>query len=296
MLTLLQYGIKNAIAVEGTDVPDSVAELTNERTITTFLDGDRGGELIRKELAQVGDIDYVALAPEGCSVEDLARHEVMTALREKIPYDQLLEDGPKSRSEDEIDQSPTGSTTESVELVRTPDAVDGGTTDAAMDAANTTEESLKRPKQGETTPKTEAEKRSEAGTNSDKKGTANDEAEADTDADKAAAEKSDTGEQLTLREHTVAVIGEETGMVRLLDGEFGVLEEGEASAAFDLLTETDPVPTAVVIDGELSQHLLDVAAQRGIDHIVAASIGEFVKQPTSVRVRTVEQLLTPSEA
>ena len=91
VLTLLQYGIKNAIAVEGTDVPDAVAELTRSRTVTAFFDGDRGGELIRKELAQVGAIDYVAFAPEGESVEDLDRREVMEALREKVSYEQLEE-------------------------------------------------------------------------------------------------------------------------------------------------------------------------------------------------------------
>ena len=89
VLTLLRYGIKNAVAVEGTDVPDAVADLSRERTVTAFLDGDRGGELILKELAQVGSVDHVAFAPEGRSVEDLARREVMDALREKVPYDSV---------------------------------------------------------------------------------------------------------------------------------------------------------------------------------------------------------------
>jgi len=57
---LLKYGIKNAIAVEGTDVPAAVADLTAERTTTVFVDGDRGGELILRELFQVGDVDFVA--------------------------------------------------------------------------------------------------------------------------------------------------------------------------------------------------------------------------------------------
>jgi DNA primase len=83
VLTLLGYGVKNAIAVEGTNVPDAVAALTAERTTTAFLDGDRGGDLILKELDQVGDVDYVAVAPTGESVEDLAREAALSALREK---------------------------------------------------------------------------------------------------------------------------------------------------------------------------------------------------------------------
>ncbi|WP_435099479.1 DNA primase DnaG [Halarchaeum sp. P4] len=83
VLTLLKYGVKNAVAVEGTNVPEAVADLTRERTTTAFLDGDRGGDLILRELEQVGDVDYVAAAPAGKSVEDLSRAEVDTALREK---------------------------------------------------------------------------------------------------------------------------------------------------------------------------------------------------------------------
>ena len=89
--TLLSYGIKNAVAVEGTDIPDEIAGLTAERTTTVLLDGDRGGDLILRELAQVGEIDYVAFAPSGQSVEDLDRTAVIAALRKKLPYDQVSE-------------------------------------------------------------------------------------------------------------------------------------------------------------------------------------------------------------
>ena len=50
VLNLLKHGIKNAIAVEGVSVPKTVAELTRKKTVTAFVDGDRGGELILKEL------------------------------------------------------------------------------------------------------------------------------------------------------------------------------------------------------------------------------------------------------
>ncbi|WP_144921686.1 DNA primase DnaG [Halorubrum salsamenti] len=92
VLTLLECGIKNAIAVEGTNVPDAVADLTADRTVTAFLDGDRGGELILRELAQVGDVDYVAFAPPGESVEDLDRNTVFEALRGKVPYSSLVDE------------------------------------------------------------------------------------------------------------------------------------------------------------------------------------------------------------
>ena len=92
VLTLLDCGIKNAVAVEGTNVPEAVADLTADRTVTAFLDGDRGGELILRELAQVGDVDYVAFAPPGESVEDLDRTAVFESLRGKVPYSSLADE------------------------------------------------------------------------------------------------------------------------------------------------------------------------------------------------------------
>ncbi|MEN4017948.1 MAG: DNA primase DnaG [Methanobacterium sp.] len=92
VLNLLRYGVKNAIAVEGVSVPKTVAELTKSKTVTAFVDGDRGGELILKELLQVGEVDYVTRAPRGKEVEDLEKEEVMVALRDKIPVEQMYHD------------------------------------------------------------------------------------------------------------------------------------------------------------------------------------------------------------
>ena len=97
VLTLLRCGIKNAIAVEGTNVPKAVIELSKKKTVTTFLDGDRGGELILKELLQTADVDYVAYAPEGKSVEDLSQKEIVKALRNKLPIEQVLEQKNKKK-------------------------------------------------------------------------------------------------------------------------------------------------------------------------------------------------------
>lgn len=92
VLNLLKHGIKNAIAVEGVSVPRTVAELTRKKTVTAFVDGDRGGELILKELLQVGEIDYVTRAPKGKEVEDLGKDEIMVALRDKVPIEQMYHD------------------------------------------------------------------------------------------------------------------------------------------------------------------------------------------------------------
>ncbi|MFN3384274.1 MAG: DNA primase DnaG [Archaeoglobaceae archaeon] len=89
VINLLRHGIRNAIAVEGTNIPKTIVELSKKKTVTAFLDGDRGGELILKELLQVADIDFVARAPEGKGVEDLTLKEILKSLRNKIPVEQI---------------------------------------------------------------------------------------------------------------------------------------------------------------------------------------------------------------
>lgn len=91
VINLLKYGIKNAIAVEGTNVPKTVQEISKEKVVTAFVDGDRGGELILKELLQVAEVDFVATAPSGEEVEELTEKQIMKCLRNKIPVDQFIE-------------------------------------------------------------------------------------------------------------------------------------------------------------------------------------------------------------
>jgi DNA primase len=95
VLTLLKCGIKNAVAVGGTNIPKQVSELSKSKNTIAFVDGDRGGDIILKELLQVADIDFIARAPPGKEVEDLQKKEVIMALRKKIPTDQTRTGGGK---------------------------------------------------------------------------------------------------------------------------------------------------------------------------------------------------------
>ena len=96
VLNLLKYGIKNAIAVEGTSIPKTIQDLTKTKNATAFVDGDRGGELILRELFQVAEIDFVARAPKNNEVEELTQKQLMKALRNKIPVSQYMENLPKN--------------------------------------------------------------------------------------------------------------------------------------------------------------------------------------------------------
>ena len=91
VLNLLKYGIKNVIAVGGTNIPKTVIDLSKERITTVFVDGDRGGELILRELLQVADIDFVARAPQTREVEEIPQKLIMKSLKNKIPKEQYID-------------------------------------------------------------------------------------------------------------------------------------------------------------------------------------------------------------
>ncbi|MFQ6068351.1 MAG: DNA primase DnaG [Candidatus Bathyarchaeia archaeon] len=89
VLNLLRCGILNVIALEGAKIPETIIKLCKEKEATAFLDGDRGGDLILKELAQVTNTKYIARAPPGMEVEELSCKEIISALDQKILMEQV---------------------------------------------------------------------------------------------------------------------------------------------------------------------------------------------------------------
>ncbi|MEM2816222.1 MAG: DNA primase DnaG [Candidatus Bathyarchaeia archaeon] len=90
VINLMRCGLYNVIALEGAKVPETIKKLCNEKEATAFLDGDRGGDLILKELLQVTNIKYVARAPRGKEVEELNCKEIFDSLEAKVPLEELL--------------------------------------------------------------------------------------------------------------------------------------------------------------------------------------------------------------
>ena len=85
VVLFLRAGIENVVALEGTSVPDSIIELGKKKRLIAVLDGDRGGDLIEKELAQVARVEKVYRAPAGKEVEDLTPIDVINMLKgEKV--------------------------------------------------------------------------------------------------------------------------------------------------------------------------------------------------------------------
>ncbi len=90
VINLMRCGIHNVIALEGAKVPETIKRLCREKEATAFLDGDRGGDLILKELLQVTNVKYVARAPRGKEVEELNCKEIFEALAAKVPVEELF--------------------------------------------------------------------------------------------------------------------------------------------------------------------------------------------------------------
>jgi len=89
IINLMRCGIFNTVALEGAKVPESIKKLTKERTATALLDGDRGGDLILKELLQVTNIKFVGRAPRGKEIEECNCKEVAEALEARVPISEV---------------------------------------------------------------------------------------------------------------------------------------------------------------------------------------------------------------
>ncbi len=81
VINLLRAGIDNSIAIEGARIDETVTKLTDGKKVVAFLDGDRAGDLILKELQGVVKIDKVLRAPPGREVEECTPLEISEILK-----------------------------------------------------------------------------------------------------------------------------------------------------------------------------------------------------------------------
>lgn len=84
VLNLLRNGVDNVIGMNGTKLPKSVSELSYDKEVTLFVDGDRGGSLIARNVIDNAKVDFIAFAPDGKEVEELSGKEILISLRRRI--------------------------------------------------------------------------------------------------------------------------------------------------------------------------------------------------------------------
>ena len=258
VLNLLRSGIKNAIAVEGTNVPKTVQELSKERALTAFVDGDRGGDLILKELLQVAEVDFIARAPRGKEVEELTQKQIMKALRNKIPADQYVEmyglSGSLYKPESEFPEArPEGGRPASPPPGRPERAPEPRGPMRAEPAAEPHEFREVAPAPAPLTPTT-----------------------------KVLNPKLEK-----YREMLLQLGGSSTA--RLLDDGDAVVTEVPVRELVDTL-KTAKQTRAVVFDGIITQRILDIAAEMNMHSVIGTKMGTITKQPAGVGVWTRSDL------
>lgn len=90
VVNLLRNRVNNVIGMMGVKMPREIKNLGGEKEITLFVDGDRGGKLIAKNVIENANIAYVAVAPDGKEVEELTGKEILQALRRRVPVSEYL--------------------------------------------------------------------------------------------------------------------------------------------------------------------------------------------------------------
>lgn len=90
VLNLIKKGVKNIIAMDGTKLPEEIKELSKDKEITLFIDGDRGGKLIAQNVVANVKVKNIAIAPDGKEVEELTGKEILMNLRKKISVEEFF--------------------------------------------------------------------------------------------------------------------------------------------------------------------------------------------------------------
>lgn len=230
VVNLLRYGYRNVIALEGAKgkIPETIINLSKQKTVVAFVDGDHAGDLILKELIRVADIDYIARAPPGKEVEELTGKEIAKALKNMVPVQMYLQ------------QLERKEVTEKVEAPQPP------------------------------TPATQAVSVSE---------TVMPEVEAVATYQLPQA----VLEELKKLSGTLESV--------VYDVNWNQLDKVPVRDLVDYLVKTDKNVYAVVMDGIITQRLVDAASVKGVKLLIGSRIGVISKKPTDVVILSSEEIL-----
>ncbi|MCQ5373924.1 MAG: DNA primase DnaG [Candidatus Methanomethylicia archaeon] len=240
VINMLRHGYKNVIGMEGASVPDTIKELSKKKTIIAFVDGDRGGELILRELLQVADIDYIARAPPGKEVEELTGKEIAKCLRSKIPVEQYQLTVPdrKESAKHEVMQKESylEAATKEAERERTIEVVEREPT------------------------KIERERPVPPGL--------------------------DLGK---VRQMIAQLQG--SLEANLVDEAWEVKQKVAVRELADVLQGINEKIYGVVFDGVVTQRLLDISSNKGVNFVIGARIGNIAKRPQGITILTFDDLV-----
>ena len=102
VINLLRAGYDNVLAIEGAKIDESIKKLCGEKeTVVAFLDGDRAGGFILKELKSVVVLDYELQADTGVEVEELTPQRIDEILSPVADEIKNGKPAPELKSEDD---------------------------------------------------------------------------------------------------------------------------------------------------------------------------------------------------
>jgi DNA primase len=238
VVNLLRAGYDNAIAIEGARIDESVTKLTDGKRVVAFLDGDRAGDLILKELHGVVKIDKVLRAPPGKEVEECTPLEIAEILKDAFSPEMASAQQPVYHHQQQnYDRRHFRREREPREEYRAPRAPQ----QEALQSAQPSKEALAE----------------------------------------------DSPEILSAVRDVYPQINETLEAV-LLDGSMNTLLKVPVSEVIKRLNSAEG-GKLLVIDGIVTQRLVDAADKAGIDYIVGHRMTDL-KKPADIRIRTFDDI------
>lgn len=235
---LLRYGYRNVIAIEGAKgkIPETVINLSKQKTVVAFVDGDHAGDLILRELIRVADIDYVAKAPPGKEVEELTGKEIAKALKNIVPTQSYLQQ---------------------LEKKEVPEKVEATTTTTSAVPPQPTTQTVERPLETNI-PEVEGVITYQVPQN--------------------------VIEELKKLSGTLEAI--------IYDDNWNEVSRVAVRDLVDYVVKSDGVNIhAIIMDGIITQRIVDAASVKGAKIIVGSRVGVISKKPVGIAVLSAEELI-----
>lgn len=257
VINMLKNDIKNVIALGGASVPQTIIDLSVKKEITLFLDGDRGGDIILKQITEVADIDFVARAPPGREVEELARKEIIKSLRGKVPIEQA-------------ESQYYGSKRKSTQQNEGSDVI--STSNYKRNTQGTGTSDYKRKREPEKKRDTRVERRRETPAPIKK----------EEDKEEKVVKK------VTMPDELKVHLEELNGSLkaRLLNEKNEVAKELPVRDLITEINKSEEEYNTIVLDGIITQRLMDLASTKNIKSIVGIKEGNITKRAKNVNTFT----------
>ncbi len=118
VINMLKYGFTNVISTGGARIPASLADICKHKTVTLFLDGDRGADIQQNQLLKSVKVDFIARAPDGKEVEELTQKEINQALRRRIKSNILEVSSSKEKYNNNYNKDYKKDTTDSSNIIK----------------------------------------------------------------------------------------------------------------------------------------------------------------------------------